>query len=141
LEQLLPILKVGNQLNRPRSAGSGSDESLRQGCQMVSFQTKNPNLGKLWRALDWKMLIYFMSIANILQTFEIFYDHLVHFVFIWYIFPVWVSCTKKNLATPVCGNLIFQPFRAGRPFGSDFRRSAGFSLTRRSDKPCNRRLG
>jgi hypothetical protein len=23
-----------------------------QGCQMVCFQTKNPNLGKFWRALD-----------------------------------------------------------------------------------------
>jgi hypothetical protein len=32
----------------------GSD----QGCQMVSFQTKNPNFGKLWRTLDWKMLKY-----------------------------------------------------------------------------------
>jgi hypothetical protein len=30
---------------------------------------------------------------------ENFYDHLVHFVFIWYIFPALVSCTKKNLAT------------------------------------------
>jgi hypothetical protein len=59
-----------------------------QGCQMVSFQTKNPNLGKFWRALDWKMLIYFMAIWNILQTFGIFYDRLVNFVFIWYIFPV-----------------------------------------------------
>jgi hypothetical protein len=29
----------------------------------------------------------------------IFYDHLVHFVFIWYIFPFLVSSTKKNLAT------------------------------------------
>jgi hypothetical protein len=25
---------------------------------MVYFQTKNPNLGKFWTALDWKMLIY-----------------------------------------------------------------------------------
>jgi hypothetical protein len=25
-----------------------------QGCQMVYFQTKNPNLGRFWRALDWK---------------------------------------------------------------------------------------
>jgi hypothetical protein len=58
-----------------------------QGCQMVSFQTKNPNLGKFWKALDWKMLIYLMAIWNILQTFGIFYGHLVHFVFIWYIFP------------------------------------------------------
>jgi hypothetical protein len=49
-----------------------------------------------------------MTIWNILRTFGIFYDHLVHFVvFIWYIllcsfgtfFPVWVSCTEKNLAT------------------------------------------
>jgi hypothetical protein len=24
------------------------------------FQTKNPNLDKFWRALDWKMLLCFM---------------------------------------------------------------------------------
>jgi hypothetical protein len=53
---------------------------------MVSFQTKNPNLGKFWRALDWKILIYFMAIWNIFQIFGIFYDHLVHFVFIWCVF-------------------------------------------------------
>jgi hypothetical protein len=29
-----------------------------------------------------------MAICNILRRFGIFYDHLVHFVFIWYIFPV-----------------------------------------------------
>jgi hypothetical protein len=52
---------------------------------MVSFQTKNPILGKFWRAVDRKMLVYFMAIWNILQTFGIFYGHLVHFVFIWYI--------------------------------------------------------
>jgi hypothetical protein len=33
------------------------------------------------------------------EAFGICYDHLVHFVSIWYIFPVLVSCTKKNLAT------------------------------------------
>jgi hypothetical protein len=33
-----------------------------QGCQMACFQTKNPNLGKFWRGLYWKMLIYFMPI-------------------------------------------------------------------------------
>jgi hypothetical protein len=52
---------------------------------MVDFQTKNPNLGKFWRALDWKMLIYFMAIVNILGTFGIFYDHLAHFVIILYV--------------------------------------------------------
>jgi hypothetical protein len=55
-------------------------------CQMVCFQTKNPNSGKFWRALDRKWLMYFMTIWNILHTFGIFYDQLVHFVFIWYIF-------------------------------------------------------
>jgi hypothetical protein len=50
-------------------------------------------LGKFWRALDRKMLIYFMPIWNILQTFGTFCVQLVHF------FPVLVSCTKKNLAT------------------------------------------
>jgi hypothetical protein len=53
---------------------------------MVCFQTKNPNLSKFWKALDWKMLIYFMAIWNILRTYGIFYDHLAQFVFIWYIF-------------------------------------------------------
>jgi hypothetical protein len=38
---------------------------LRLGCQMVCFQTKNPNLGKFWRALEWIMLLC------------IFYGHLV----------------------------------------------------------------
>jgi hypothetical protein len=33
-----------------------SVECRKQGCQMVYFQTKNPNLGKIWRALGWKML-------------------------------------------------------------------------------------
>jgi hypothetical protein len=38
---------------------------------MVYFQTKNPNLGKFWRALEWKMLVY------------VFYDHLEYFTAIW----------------------------------------------------------
>jgi hypothetical protein len=63
---------------------------------MVHLQTKNPNLGKFWKALDWKMLKYFMAIWNILRTFPIFYDHLAHFELI---FCGLISCTKKNLAT------------------------------------------
>jgi hypothetical protein len=35
---------------------------------MVYFQAKNPNLGKIWGALEWKMLSYFMTIWNILGT-------------------------------------------------------------------------
>jgi hypothetical protein len=42
-----------------------------QGCQMVFFLTKNHNLGKYWRAWDWKILIDFTAIGK-------FYDHMVH---------------------------------------------------------------
>jgi hypothetical protein len=69
---------------------------------MVSFQTKNPNLGNFWRALDSKMLSYFTALWTILHTFGIFYDNLVHFC------PVLVSCTKK----------IWQPEK-GRPDKKD----------------------
>jgi hypothetical protein len=53
-------------------------EAREQGCQMVYFQTKNPDLGKFWRVLEWKMLVYFTVIWYILK---------VYFVAIWYIFP------------------------------------------------------
>jgi hypothetical protein len=56
-----------------------------QCCQMVYFQTKNTNLAKFWRALVCKMCKYPMAIWNILQRLVIFYDYLVHYVFIWYI--------------------------------------------------------
>jgi hypothetical protein len=74
-------------------------KTLLQGCQMVCFQTKNPNFGKFCRVLQWKILVYFMTIWSILRPFGIFYGHLVYFAVIWYIFPVFVFCTKKNLAT------------------------------------------
>jgi hypothetical protein len=69
-----------------------------QGCQMVYFQTKNPDCGKLWRGLQWKMLVYYKAIWSIfgyiVWSFVIFYGYLVYF-------PVLVCCTKKNLATLV----------------------------------------
>jgi hypothetical protein len=63
--------------------------SKHQGCQMVCFQTKNPDLGKFWRVLQWKILVYFMTIWSIL-------------LFLWLfgiLSPVLVFCTKKNLAS------------------------------------------
>jgi hypothetical protein len=48
-----------------------------QGCQMVCFQTQNPNLGKFWRFLHWQMLVYFMDTWSMLRCFVIFYGHLV----------------------------------------------------------------
>jgi hypothetical protein len=44
---------------------------------MVYFQTKSPNLGKFWRALEWKMLVYFIPICNISRPFGIFNGALV----------------------------------------------------------------
>jgi hypothetical protein len=82
-----------------------------QGCQMVCFQTKNTNLGKFWRDLDWKRFINFMAIWNILWTLGIFYDYLVHFVFIWYIW----SCTNKNLATLLGAVLSQKKFCKKKP--------------------------
>jgi hypothetical protein len=55
---------------------------------MFYFKTKNPNLVKFWSAFDLKKLIYFMDIWNTLETFGKLYDHLIYFVFIWYLFPV-----------------------------------------------------
>jgi hypothetical protein len=37
-----------------------------------------------------------LQIWNTLRTFGIFYDHLVHFVFIFTIFPVWYHVPKKS---------------------------------------------
>jgi hypothetical protein len=62
IRSLVRFLKKNIYANNPSSG------HWIQGCQMVSFQTKNPNLGKFWRAVHGKMLIYFMAIWNILQT-------------------------------------------------------------------------
>jgi hypothetical protein len=44
---------------------------------MVYFQTKNPNLGKFLGSLEWKKLVYFMTIWNSLLTFGTIYGNLV----------------------------------------------------------------
>jgi hypothetical protein len=41
------------------------------------FKPKNPNLGKKWCALEWKLFAYFMVIWTILRPFGILYCHLV----------------------------------------------------------------
>jgi hypothetical protein len=56
-----------------------------RGCQMVYFQTKNPNLGKLWKALEWEMLVYFMPNWYILCPIGIFYAQLAYFMPNWHI--------------------------------------------------------
>jgi hypothetical protein len=48
------------------------EDALKQGCHMAYFQTKNPDLGKFWRVLQWKMFLYYMAICSILWLFGIF---------------------------------------------------------------------
>jgi hypothetical protein len=75
---------------------------------------KDPNLWKIWRVWQWKILVYFMSIWSIFRPFGIFYGHLyifprfgsflpvwVHFIFPRFgtFYPVLVCSAKKNLAT------------------------------------------
>jgi hypothetical protein len=67
---------------------------------MVCFQTKNSNLGKFWRALEWKIWLYFMTSRNILRPFGIIYGRLVKFAVILYIFPVLVCLDQENSGNP-----------------------------------------
>jgi hypothetical protein len=47
------------------------------------------------------MLIYFLAIWNILRTFDTFYGHLGHLVFIWYIFPAFGIVYQEKSGNPV----------------------------------------
>jgi hypothetical protein len=43
------------------------------------FLTKNDYLGIFLRALEFKLLVSFVALGNILESFGLFYGHLVHF--------------------------------------------------------------
>jgi hypothetical protein len=78
----------------------GTSWRMAQGCQMVCFQNKNPNLGKFWRVLQWKILVYFTTIRSILRPLEINYCHLLYFVVVWYIFPRFGILYKEKSGNP-----------------------------------------
>jgi hypothetical protein len=73
---------------------------------MVCFQTKNPNLGKFWGVLQWKILVYIMTIWSILLLLGIFYGHLVYFLIIWYIFPRFGILDREKSGNPGLGREI-----------------------------------
>jgi hypothetical protein len=78
---------------------AGSQRSPIRGCQMVFFQTKNPNLGTFRKFLQLKMLVYFMPIWNILWPFAIFYGQ---WVILWYlgIFPPFWYIESRTIWQP-----------------------------------------
>jgi hypothetical protein len=53
----------------------------KQGCQMVYFQNKNPNLGNFSSVSQWKMMVY----VGILWAFGLFYSHLADLIDTWYV--------------------------------------------------------
>jgi hypothetical protein len=67
-------------------------------------------------------LIYFRVIQNILWIFGIFYDHLVHFVFVWFIFSSFGIMYPEKSGNPGCdfnnflqrelGSMLWSPFSA-----------------------------
>jgi hypothetical protein len=76
---------------------------------MAFFQTKNPSLGKFWRALQWNMLVYFMDIWTIFRPFNVFYGHLAYFVVIWYIFPRVGKLRQEKSGNPGSANSFPDP--------------------------------
>jgi hypothetical protein len=74
---------------------------------MAYFQTNNPYLGKFWRDLQWRTLVYiFCGHWEYFWPFGTCFGHLVYFMVICYIVwlfgtfsPVLVCCAMKNLAT------------------------------------------
>jgi hypothetical protein len=80
----------------------GQPRSQTQGRQMVYFQTKNPNLGKFWRVLQWKMLAYFMVIWSILLPICIF-RAIWSILWSWFIFPCFGLLYQEKFGNPATG--------------------------------------
>jgi hypothetical protein len=83
-----------------------------KGCQMVYFQTKNPNLGKFWSVLQLKICTYFMTIWYILLPFRKFIAIWYILWSFWYIFPVLVYVSSFGIVFQfwyVAPRKIWQP--------------------------------
>jgi hypothetical protein len=92
-----PVTRNNHKSNEEEDSENGRGRE--QGCQMVNFKTKNRNLGIFWRALEWKMLVYFTVIT---------YDHLISYMavgmvycmIIWHSFPVLVCFDQEKSGNP-----------------------------------------
>jgi hypothetical protein len=77
------------------------EKSVRQCCQMVYFKTKSPSLGIFWRALEWKMLVYFLAIGYNLWQFV--YVPTAVWCSLWSFgiyFPYWYVWTNEISGNP-----------------------------------------
>jgi hypothetical protein len=78
---------------------------------MVHLLTKNPNLGKFWIVLKWKMLEYFMAIWSMLRPIGILYDLFGNLEAFGLFYPVLVYCITKNLAIVRQNGFMVEPVR------------------------------
>jgi hypothetical protein len=76
---------------------------------MVCFQTKNLDLGKFWRAFEWKKAWY------IIWSFGKYYGHLVYFTAIWYISRPFSNFVAIRYIFPRFGILCQE--KSGNPGG------------------------
>jgi hypothetical protein len=63
------------------------------------FSNQNFHFGS-WRVLQWKMLVYLMTIGSYLLPFDLFCGHLVYFMVIWYVFSRFGMLNKEKSGNP-----------------------------------------
>jgi hypothetical protein len=82
---------------------------------MVFFQTKNPHLGKFWRALEWKMLVYIIH-AHLEYITAIWYMlwSFGNFVEIWTIFSTFGRIASRKIWQP-CSEMVTKVDRIVSP--------------------------
>jgi hypothetical protein len=100
---------------------------------MADFQTKNRNLGTFWRALHFKLLVYFLVIWSILLPYDIFMDICYILWQFGILVPGLVFCTKKNLATP--GHVVMAAHFLVAKKSSEISSRLGFSLAPAKERP------
>jgi hypothetical protein len=66
-------------MQKSSTCGGGLDRVAR----WFIFKAKNPNLGTFWWALEWKMLVYFITIWSVLHPFNTYYIYTVEFMAVW----------------------------------------------------------
>jgi hypothetical protein len=84
-----------------KDATSCFDAFWEQGCQMVCFQTKNPNFGKKFWGPGIKNVVIFYDNLEYFTDFGKTYGLVVYFVVIWYIFYALVCLDQEKSGNPV----------------------------------------
>jgi hypothetical protein len=90
---------------------------------MVCFQTRTPVLGKFWRALEWKQLVYSITIWNTLRPLFTFYIWpLGNLLITWYISPRFGILNKEKSGNPALERSIINSERFSKLSSERFRK-------------------